>query len=178
MLGVYLSVIETDDLKSRFEELYIKYSQLMYAVAFKILKNNEDAEDAVHQSFLNIARHFDKVNNISRQDIKPYLAVVVRNAAINIHRSNKRHESVVQELSARDNTEVESFDNYGYNELVEAIKQLPQLYKDVLFLHYVEDFSVKETAEMLNLSKGTVYKRLERGKTILADILEEVQNGK
>ena len=178
MLGVYLSVIETDDLKSRFEELYIKYSQLMYAVAFKILKNNEDAEDAVHQSFLNIARHFDKVNNISRQDIKPYLAVVVRNAAINILRSNKRHESVVQELSARDNTEVESFDNYGYNELVEAIKQLPQLYKDVLFLHYVEDFSVKETAEMLNLSKGTVYKRLERGKTILADILEEVQNGK
>ncbi len=178
MLGVYLSVIETDDLKSRFEELYIKYSQLMYAVAFKILKNNEDAEDAVHQSFLNIARHFDKVNNISRQDIKPYLVVVVRNAAINIHRSNKRQESVVQELSARDNTEIELFDNYGYNELVEAIRQLPQIYRDVLFLHYVEDFSVKETAEMLNLSKGTVYKRIERGKSILADILEEVQNGK
>ena len=178
MLGVYLSVIETDDLKSRFEELYIKYSQLMYAVAFKILKNNEDAEDAVHQSFLNIARHFDKVNNISRQDIKPYLVVVVRNSAINILRSNKRRESFIQELFAKDNTEVESFDNYGYNELVEAIKQLPQMYKDVLFLHYVEDFSVKETAEMLNLPKGTVYKRIERGKAVLADILEEVQNGK
>ncbi|MBQ5318202.1 MAG: sigma-70 family RNA polymerase sigma factor [Oscillospiraceae bacterium] len=178
MLGVYLSVIETDDLKSRFEELYIKYSQLMYAVAFRILKNNEDAEDAVHQSFLNIARQFDKVNNISRQDIKPYLVVVVRNAAINIHRSNKRQKSVVRELSARDNTEIEFFDNYGYNELAEAIRQLPQIYRDVLFLHYAEDFSVKETAEMLNLSKGTVYKRLERGKKILADILGEVQNGK
>jgi len=81
-------------------------------------------------------------------------------------------------LSAKDNTEVESFDNYGYNELVEAIKQLPQMYKDVLFLHYVEGFSVKETAEMLNLPKGTVYKRIERGKAVLADILEEVQNGK
>ena len=101
MLGVYLSVIETDDLKSRFEELYIKYSQLMYAVAFKIPKNNEDAEDAVHQSFLNIAKHFDKVNNISRQDIKPYLVVVVRNAAINILRSNKRRECFIQELSAK-----------------------------------------------------------------------------
>ncbi len=178
MLGVYLSVIETDDLKNRFEELYIKYSQLMYAVAFKILKNNEDAEDAVHQSFLNIAKHFEKVNDITRQDIKPYLVVVVRNAAINIHRSNKRRESFIQELSARDTVETEAFDNYGYKELIEAITQLPQMYKDVLFLHYVEEFSVKETAEMLNLPQNTVYKRIERGKAVLADILEEVQNGK
>ena len=170
MLGLYLSVIETDDLKSRFEELYVKYSHLMYAVAFKILKNSEDSEDAVHQSFLNIARHFEKVNDITRQDIKPYLVVVVRNAAINILRGNKRREEFVEKLSGNVNTE--SFDNYEYNELIEAIAQLPQMYKDVLFMHYVEDFSVKETAEMLNIPKNTVYKRIERGKAILNEYLE------
>lgn len=55
MLAIYLSMLETNEEKNQFEQLYIKYKQDMYAVAYGILKNKEDAEDAVHQSFLKIA---------------------------------------------------------------------------------------------------------------------------
>ena len=55
MLAIYLSMLETNEEKNQFEQLYIKYKQDMYAVAYGVLKNKEDAEDAVHQSFLKIA---------------------------------------------------------------------------------------------------------------------------
>ena len=56
MLAIYLSMLETNEEKNQFEQLYIKYKQDMYAVAYGILKNKEDAEDAVHQSFFENSR--------------------------------------------------------------------------------------------------------------------------
>ena len=58
MLAIYLSMLETNEEKNQFEQLYIKYKQDMYAVAYGILKNKEDAEDAEHKSFLKIADNF------------------------------------------------------------------------------------------------------------------------
>ena len=52
MLGFYLSLIDSDDDKNKFEQLYLTYRQDMYKIAYSILKNNADAEDAVHQAFL------------------------------------------------------------------------------------------------------------------------------
>ena len=49
---IYFQMIESDEDKSKFEQLYIMYKGLMFHVAMKILKNEFDAEDAVHQAFL------------------------------------------------------------------------------------------------------------------------------
>lgn len=54
MLSFYLSILETEEDKDRFEQLYRMFKQDMYAVAYGILKNKEDAEDVVHQSFLSL----------------------------------------------------------------------------------------------------------------------------
>ena len=51
---IYLQMIESDEDKSKFEQLYIMYKGLMFHVAMKILKNEFDAEDAVHQAFLSL----------------------------------------------------------------------------------------------------------------------------
>lgn len=47
MMIVYLSMIETPEDRSKFERLYMEYRDLMYHVAFKILQNEQDAEDTV-----------------------------------------------------------------------------------------------------------------------------------
>ena len=62
LLSIYLSLIDDDDDKDRFEELYKKYRIGMYKIAFSILHNNEDAEDAVHEAFLCIANKFQKIS--------------------------------------------------------------------------------------------------------------------
>ena len=53
----YLATMETADDRTRFESLYLAYRGLMYHVAYHILKNPQDAEDAVHQSFVKLAEH-------------------------------------------------------------------------------------------------------------------------
>ena len=58
---VYLSMIESESDKSLFEQLYIRYKGLMYHIAYRILQNREDAEDAVHQAFVSIAKNIKKL---------------------------------------------------------------------------------------------------------------------
>lgn len=48
---IYLQMIESEADKSKFEQLYLKYRSLMLRVAMRILHNEQDAEDAVHQAF-------------------------------------------------------------------------------------------------------------------------------
>lgn len=58
---IYLSMIESEADKSLFEQLYIRYKGLMYHIAYRILQNREDAEDAVHQAFVSIAKNIKKL---------------------------------------------------------------------------------------------------------------------
>jgi sigma-70 region 2 family protein len=54
MLG-YLAAMETESDRTKFETIYLAYRGLMYHVAYYILKNPQDAEDVVHQSFVKLA---------------------------------------------------------------------------------------------------------------------------
>lgn len=51
---IYLQMIESEADKSKFERLYLRYRGLMFSVAMRLLSNEQDAEDAVHQAFLSI----------------------------------------------------------------------------------------------------------------------------
>ena len=162
MLAIYLSMLETNEEKNQFEQLYIKYKQDMYAVAYGILKNKEDAEDAVHQSFLKIADNFSKVSQIPCHELKAYIVIICRNTAINIYRQNQNR--------AKHSTEL--FETEIVDELLLAIKQLPQIYKDVIYLYFLQEFSAKETATQLEISSELVRQRALRAKKMLKDILE------
>ena len=57
---IYLQMIETPEEKSVFEQIYLEYRGLMYHVAYEILHNEQEAEDAVHQAFAKIAENIKK----------------------------------------------------------------------------------------------------------------------
>ena len=70
---IYLQLIDSPEEKSRFEELYITYRKLMFHVAKGILGNDQDAEDAVHDAFLSIAKNFDKISTEDRHKTKAFV---------------------------------------------------------------------------------------------------------
>lgn len=127
MLAIYLSMLETNEEKNQFEQLYIKYKQDMYAVAYGILKNKEDAEDAVHQSFLKIADNFSKVSQIPCHELKAYIVIICRNTAINIYRQNQNRAEHSTELFETEIVDESYFEKQNYDELLLAIKQLQNL---------------------------------------------------
>ncbi len=78
MINIYLSVLDTAEDKAEFEDLYVKYKQRMYAVAYKILHNIEDSEDAVHNAFLKIADNFEMIKKFSCQELQSYIVIIVK----------------------------------------------------------------------------------------------------
>ena len=69
---IYLQMIESDEDKSKFEQLYIMYKGLMFHVAMKILKNEFDAEDAVHQAFLSLIENLKKISDVKCPKTRAY----------------------------------------------------------------------------------------------------------
>ena len=90
MLGVCFTLIDDENDKDKFEELYLKYRQRAYAIAYSILRNSHDAEDAVGQAFLSVANNFKKVSLFSRQEFEAYIVIIIRNTSINIFNQNKK----------------------------------------------------------------------------------------
>ena len=142
---------------------------LMLAIYLSML---EDAEDAVHQSFLKIADNFSKVSQIPCHELKAYIVIICRNTAINIYRQNQNRAEHSTELFETEIVDESYFEKQNYDELLLAIKQLPQIYKDVIYLYFLQEFSAKETATQLEISSGLVRQRALRAKKMLKDILE------
>lgn len=177
MIYIYLSILESDEEKHYFEDIYINYKQKMFGIAYSILHNVQDSEDAVHQAFLNMAENFQKILDIPRQELPSYIVIIIKNTSINIYNKNKKAAERSAELP-EDQTaiDINFFENIDYEQLVSVIKLLPDKYKDILFLHYVNDFSCMEIAKMLDISVDNVWKRIERGKKYLKQALEEGDN--
>lgn len=179
MLSIYLSVLETQEDKDLFEEWYRLYRGSMYNIAFSILHNKEDAEDALNEAFLCIANKFEKIRKLSRQEVKAYYVIIIRNTSINIYRKNKSRSNYCEPLE--DNDVAVEDDFLGQIErkaLNKAIASLPSEYKDLIFMFYAENQTAKEIAEYIGITQSAVWKRLERARKLLREALEKgAENG-
>jgi RNA polymerase sigma-70 factor (ECF subfamily) len=167
---IYMALVDDDDLP-QFEEIYTQYKQQLYGIAYKILNNEQDAEDAVQITFQNIANDFKKISQIPCNELPSCIVIICRNAALNIYRKNKKRAArsayITDEIAAAD--VIKSCEDKAV--LMNAIRQLPDEYKDILFLFDLQGFSAKQTAKMLGLKENAVRVKSFRARKMLKDIL-------
>lgn len=168
MLVCYLQMLDTPEEKIRFEQIYLNYRGLMYHVAERILHNRQDAEDAVHNSFLNIIKKFSKFQNTSAKDLAPQVVVIARNEAISLLRKRKDAEPLEDWEGFAETAEEVS----GYHALVDTFARLPQTYQAAMEMKLLLGYSDGEIAAKLGLSKTAVSVRISRGRRLLRDIVE------
>ncbi len=150
------------------EMLVERYHQNLFAVAFNVCKNREDAEEVVQDAF--IQYHLKKLDFQSEEHIRAWLIRVTINKAKNAARTFwRRHRTSLEETMAALN-----FNDQESEQLFEAVMALPQKYRIVVHLFYYEDYSVHEMAELLSLSESNVKTRLSRARAMLRDTLKEV----
>lgn len=89
MLMLYMSLIETEEEKIKFEKIYVQYRKLMYVCAKEILCSDHLAEDAVHEAFLKITKYLDKIE-FPCNKTKRFVVIVVESVAKDIYRKEKR----------------------------------------------------------------------------------------
>ncbi len=157
---VYLSAIESGEDRSKFEILYMHYRGLMYHIAYGILNNEQDAEDAVHNAFLKIAEFIGRVKAPISKKTQNYVATIVENKAIDLYRENQRKSKNVDMEEA--NGILAESNEHG--DLENCILSLPPQYRQVIFLKYYQGFSIKEIGKLLDISEANAGKRLQRAK--------------
>ncbi|MCM1523133.1 MAG: sigma-70 family RNA polymerase sigma factor [Ruminococcus sp.] len=174
MIGFYLSLIDDPEEKPKFEQLYAAYSQEMFKLAYGILKNKFDAEDAVHNAFVSVIKNMDKVGEVGSGRTHGYVLITAKNAALKIHNAKSRitdtgsndiTDDVVLEDSIISDMEAER--------LKLLLEYLPEDYYDILYLHLFMGLEIREISEHLGISYDNAKKRLQRAKRKFRDLLEE-----
>lgn len=168
MLIFYLNAINDINEKDKFEQLYNLYKQTMYNVAFSILHNQFDAEDAVHEAFLKISKNIIKISDVECPQTKAFVVIIIKNTAINIYNKNKKiseHTTPAGQVELNVGKDLIT-ETTNYNELVRTIKSLPQTDKDIIYLRFIMGYSVNEISIMLNISHEAVKKRVQRAKNL------------
>lgn len=171
MLMLYLSAIETPEQKSKFEQLYYAYKNLMFYIAKNILADDFLAEDAVHEAFLRILKYLDKINEPDCHKTKSFIVIVTENIAIDLYRKNKRTAATSLEETEYCPSYPCFSSEFMENNVEKAIFALPENYASVLKMKYLLDFDYPEIAGMLNISEENVRQRIVRGKKKLAELL-------
>lgn len=170
MIALYLSLIDEENEKTRFEKIYYGFKNLMYYIAFQVLQDERDSEDAVQEAFLRIARNMDKIDDILSKETKNFVAIITKREAMKIYnKKKKRGEDFSVDLSS---LKKENSDKL-VNEVQNAIEQLPYKFSSLLTLKYVLGYSGKEIAEITGLSETNVRQQLLNGRKMLSQILEE-----
>ena len=148
-----------------FEIAYSKYADMLYRLAFSYMKQQEDAEDIVQEVFV---KYFCGLHlPMSKEQEKAWFIRVTINQCHDAlrKRSYRRYDALeaVKEVVGTEDTPDELFD---------VLEKLPEKYKDVIILHYLEEYSVEEISKMLGLSLSAVKMRLKRGREFLKEELK------
>lgn len=171
---LYLSLIDTEVNKSKFEYIYNSYKKIMFYVANDILKNEAQAEDAVHTSFIKIINNLDKVKEVKCNKTKAFVVTIAKHTAIDIYRKNKREKEKIEKIKELKDTKPNQMFE-GESDIEIAILKLPEKYSLVFTLKYYQGLHDNEISEVLEIKPSTVRSRILRGKETLKLILEEMK---
>lgn len=149
------------------QELIGRYQDNLYAAAFSVCKNAEDARDVVQDTF--IQYHTSNKDFENEQHIRAWLIRVAVNKAKNITMTFWRKNR----QSLDDYVETLTFETTQSRNLFETVIGLPEKYRIVIHLFYYEDYTIREIAEILRVSESNVKVRLTRARAMLRKILQE-----
>ncbi len=172
---MFMALIDDEDDKQTFRDIYEKYETTIFAYVMNILKNNALAEEAVSETFLLIAKNFKRVSRLRPDELVPYILIISRNVSINIIKSEERFLKMnkLSDLIISSSWEKKFDEEMEILITAEAVKALPEPLMETIMLKYYYGFTVKEIAQHMHLSVGGVKSRLAKARMILRKELSE-----
>lgn len=170
-----------------FETLILSCKGKAYGIAFRYLKNEDDAMDALQDSFIKIYRGLEKFNCEAKFETWVYRIVVnTCNDLLRRRKSRPQTEDLMREFEDNDVRELQIADTGATPEesfiqkesgayILECLEKLKPEQKEVIILRDINGFSYDEIAKILECSEGTVKSRISRARLHLREIYIEGQ---
>jgi RNA polymerase sigma factor (sigma-70 family) len=149
-----------------FEDLVSRYQAIAFRVAWLVVRNRGDAEDAVQDAF--VKAYYAMPRFRPGAPFRPWILRIVANEARNRSRSARRREGLVLRIAATEagqgvpSPEHSVLDRAEAEALIAALERLPERDRLVLAYRYLFEMSEAETADALDVRPGTVKSRLSR----------------
>lgn len=140
MLAIYLSLLDTEEQRDKFEYIYNQYKGLMFHVAFSVTNDHFLAEDIVHETFLNLIRIIDEVRIDDEKETGKFLKVITHNQAVDqlrkLHKTQAFSNDAL-EFKMTDSIpdpETVVIDKDGFDRLTTFVGKMEELYRVPLSL--------------------------------------------
>lgn len=175
-----LAQMATSGDMSAFEELYQRHHRRVYSICLRMLQNASEAEDLTQDVFIQLYRKIGSFRGDSafttwlhRMAVNQVL-MHFRKKTVKFEKTTEEGETPVQIVSgSNDPQKMQIVDKIA---LENAIKQLPEGYKNVFLLHDVEGYEHEEVAKILGCSVGTSKSQLHKARLKLRKLLQKKAN--
>ncbi len=163
---------------SRYEVLYRTYYKPLLSTALQLTHDPFLAEDGVQQTFLRLMKYTQVIDKLREGYEWPYLRTMLRNICIQMLRQREmvvltedpedggRNMKAQHCISAEDEALKTEY-------MQDIIGELPEMYAEILILHYLKEMSYEEIGRICHLKPAAVRKRAQRGKEMLAQKLKK-----
>ncbi len=167
-----------------FTELVNLYSERIYNLALRILKNADDAADVLQETFVTV---YEKINSFDgRSNFFTWIYRIATNFALMKLRKDKRtvlsDQDLEQNFDNPDNMHIHEWQDLPLKDMLneefqrhldEAVDSLPEIYRSVFILRDLENLSIRETSKILGITESNVKIRLKRARLYLREKLAE-----
>lgn len=157
-----------------FSDLVSIWERPLFYYIRKLSKSEEDAWDALQETWIRIFRSIGRVNDLT--SLPAWLYRIARNAALNYNRDNRKMDDLID--GEIDTESIAPEEDYDFSQADSGaihwgLGQLPVKQRDVLALHFLEEFTIKEIASITGVSAGTVKSRLHYARKALHGLIEK-----
>ncbi len=165
MLSLCLTMLDTAKEKDKFEELYNSYKKFVYYIAFEYMAENSLAEDATQETFLKLTKYINNIESIDSPKTLSFIKIVTQSVCLDMLKKEKYY---------RINTEKFHKEHTNNTEevyiILDKIRELPEIYRDILILRYYLDIPTKKIADIYNITYNCARKRLQRAKKLIKEV--------
>lgn len=141
------------------ESLLEKYGDMLYRLCLIMLKHESDAEDAVQETVIRYC--FKAPDFAGPEHEKAWLIRVATNKCRDLLRLRTRHTQLIRDVPAAAETGLEE------TGILDALTSLPEKYRLVMTLHYIEEYSIADIAGIIRRTPSAVKMRLQKGRAML-----------
>ena len=167
------------DLQHSFTEIVEQYSDLAYSVAFRMLRNAEDAEDAVQEAYISAFRALPNFKGQSK--LSTWIYRIVVNACLMKIRKDKSRAKYISEkdyddaliYDQKNDPEDAAVNSELRSTLEDGLDHLSPDLRAAVVLRDIQGLSTEESSEVLNISIASLKSRLHRARVLLRKHLEE-----
>lgn len=150
-----------------YRQLIEEYGNKLFRTCYLILKDKEEAEDVVQETFLKVFNKIDTFNE--KSGLYTWIYAIALNLSRDRMRVKQNFIELKDEWIGNDDVESKVEINIDRESLRKEMFEMNPLYREVLVLFYFEELSIREISNLLNEKEGTIKSKLSRGRNILKE---------